>query len=1210
MRHTNSPTPRRRRSLVFALLVASLVPTAAAIAAEGKADGPSGGWSIDRNHLGLQRLTTPGIDRDWVEIQDMKRLEEGGPLHFAVPLTHKITPATFGTWDQPSADTRRWRLQIDSPDADSINLGFTRYRLPDGATLRILDAKGGQSFRDFTAQDNAAHGQLWTPLVKGASITIELRVPAASVDAVDLALTSINHGYRGFGETPWFAKSGSCNVDVVCPDGDDWREQIRSSAGISTGGSVFCSGALVNNAAQDLKGYFLTAAHCGINAGNAASLVTYWNFENSTCRPVGSSGGPGDGPLTQFNTGAIFRASRSASDFTLVELDDPIPSAYNVYWSGVDARDQATTSAIGIHHPDGEEKRISFEDQATTITSYLSNTVPGDGTHLRVTDWDLGTTEPGSSGSPLYSPEKRIIGQLHGGHAACGNDLSDWYGRVATSWSAGGTAATQLRNWLDPDNTGTLFFDGRNEVEAGFGIDLDPVEIEVCAVDLEADVAIDVTQAVAGFVDPVTLSVVDLPAGATAVFGANPVVPGNATTLTLGALDQVAAGSYLLGVDGTDGTDVVSKSLSLDLATAAPTAATPTAPADGATGVSTMATLSWVAAAQAQGYRVEVDDDSDFSSPVFDDVVTGTSVDVPGLAVSTQYHWRVTAENLCGSGAVSAVFTFETGMQYCDVAGVAIPDNAPTAPLVRTIVVPGSAQITDLQLGLTVTHTWMGDIIATLSKDGVSRTVFDRPGRPAGATSGAGCNGNNADIVLDDAATLSAETNCTTDPSPAYIDGEHYQPNQPLAGFDGEDVAGTWTLTVSDNAGLDTGSLVRWCLFPQTAPIVNEPPVAGALADVAVQVGDALAYDAGAAFSDPNGDDLAFTASALPAWASIDPATGSITGTPAPGDVGAVEVTVTATEDHPDLGSDSASFTLTVTPLPNDPPEAGTLADAQIEAGSLLSYDAGAAFSDPDGNDLVFTATDLPAWAMIDAATGLISGTPAAGDIGDTLVTVRATEDHPDAGFAEATFTLSVVAANEPPGVTPIPDQLALVDAPYSFDAGAAFADPNGDTLTFTQAGLPAWATLDPATGAISGTPTLADVGDVEVTITATEDHPDAGSVDATFTLSVGEGNAAPVAGAIADVAIQVGMALDLAAGEAFSDANGDTLVFSASGLPAWAAIDPATGTITGTPAPGDVGASLITVTATEDTPDALSASTQFTLTVLGEPIFADGFED
>jgi hypothetical protein len=77
-----------------------------------------------------------------------------------------------------------------------------------------------------------------------------------------------------------------------------------------------------------------------------------------------------------------------------------------------------------------------------------------------VTDWDLGTTEPGSSGSGLWDQNHRLIGQLQGGYAACGNDLSDWYGRFSVSWDGGGTGATRLRNWLDPGNTGAMVLDG------------------------------------------------------------------------------------------------------------------------------------------------------------------------------------------------------------------------------------------------------------------------------------------------------------------------------------------------------------------------------------------------------------------------------------------------------------------------------------------------------------------------------------------------------------------------------------------------------------------------------------------------------------------------------------------------------------------------------------------------------------------------------
>jgi lysyl endopeptidase len=185
-------------------------------------------------------------------------------------------------------------------------------------------------------------------------------------------------------------------------------------------------------------------------------LVVFWNYENSTCRTPGSgaSGGAGDGSLTQFNTGSFFRADFATSDMTLMELDDPINPAYDVYYAGWDRSGVDATSAVAIHHPNTDEKRISFENDPTSVTTYLQNPVPGDASHIRITQWDLGTTEPGSSGSPLFDQNHRIIGQLHGGFASCSSLTSDWYGRFFMSWTGGGTNATRLSNWLDPIASG------------------------------------------------------------------------------------------------------------------------------------------------------------------------------------------------------------------------------------------------------------------------------------------------------------------------------------------------------------------------------------------------------------------------------------------------------------------------------------------------------------------------------------------------------------------------------------------------------------------------------------------------------------------------------------------------------------------------------------------------------------------------------------
>jgi lysyl endopeptidase len=435
--------------------------------------------SLDR----VEVRTMPAVDVSALAAEDRQRDARGLPVRYAKPMVVDQTPENSGVWEDLDRDHLVWRLRVSSPGALSLNFGFGEYRMPAGGRLLVYPATqtrvaAGDEIRTFTAADNESHGQLWTPVIMGDQAVIEVVVPRAARAALRLRLIQVGHDYVGFKRLASGARnrfstlgvSGSCNVDVVCSEGDLWRDQIRSVAAISTGGSLFCSGSLVNNTANDRKMYFLTANHCNINSGNAASLVTYWNYQNSFCRVPGSaaSGQNGDGQLNQTLTGAFFRAASAASDFTLVELDDPAPAAYNLYWNGWDRSTGDFTGATGIHHPSVAEKRISHSTTATRTTSYgganSNPTSPGDGSHIFVR-WipGIGITEGGSSGSPLYSPQKRVIGQLHGGPSSCSaadNAKADYYGRISVSWAGGGTSSTRLSNWLDASGSGVLTLDG------------------------------------------------------------------------------------------------------------------------------------------------------------------------------------------------------------------------------------------------------------------------------------------------------------------------------------------------------------------------------------------------------------------------------------------------------------------------------------------------------------------------------------------------------------------------------------------------------------------------------------------------------------------------------------------------------------------------------------------------------------------------------
>jgi len=378
-------------------------------------------------------ISVPYPSKSEIDSIEAKNSASTGPVQFAVTNKVEFNPCNAG-----EISGRTWNLVVDSPGAKNINFGFSKLQLSGGAKMRIKSAKDSDEIQ-VDANKNAS-GQYWSRVIRTDQVTISIDF-VGEVSCDNVKLTSINVGFRGFGVGD---KSGSCNVDVVCPDGDGWEKEISSVAVYSKGGSLACTGAMINNMEQDGTPYFLTANHCGVNPGNAASVVTYWNYETSVC------GGNPDGTLNQSLSGATHIVSNPDSDMTLLLLNDEPPIDYGVTFAGWDSTPEVyDLPGVAIHHPAVDEKRISFENDPMASTSYGGNSVSPSGTHVKVYDWDSGTTEPGSSGSPLFNGNHRIIGQLHGGSAACGNNAPDWYGRVSRSW----IDQSAFRDSLDPNDT-------------------------------------------------------------------------------------------------------------------------------------------------------------------------------------------------------------------------------------------------------------------------------------------------------------------------------------------------------------------------------------------------------------------------------------------------------------------------------------------------------------------------------------------------------------------------------------------------------------------------------------------------------------------------------------------------------------------------------------------------------------------------------------
>jgi len=163
--------------------------------------------------------------------------------------------------------------------------------------------------------------------------------------------------------------------------------------------------------------------------------------------------------------------------------------------------------------------------------------------------------------------------------------------------------------------------------------------------------------------------------------------------------------------------------------------------------------------------------------------------------------------------------------QYCSIPNVAIPDGAPVG-VSDGITIPSGGSILDLNVLVSATHTWVGDLVFTVThlSSGTNVAIFDRPGVTTG---GFGCTGNDlANASFDDEGALNAETGCVSGSNPiqAYPANAALIPNNPLSAFDGESIAGGWQFTAADFVSIDTGKLISWCLAVVAGPAPTDTP--------------------------------------------------------------------------------------------------------------------------------------------------------------------------------------------------------------------------------------------------------------------------------------------------------------------------------------------------------------------------------------------------
>jgi len=726
------------------------------------------------------------------------------PIKYAEQRAVDLTPYNSGQWINKN-NTWYWTLTIESIGATSLNFGFTEYHLPSEASLVIDGMNEKYRLGPFTKADNKQHDQLWTPIIEDDYVKLSLSVPESEMNNIRLRLSSINHGLTN---AFWRNNSGDCNIDVNCglndflPLIDNYRDQIQSVCAVSTNGSISCTGFLINTPRNDATPYIITAAHCEVTEQTASSVIVYWNYKNSTCREVNSAinGLPGDGRLDQFSMGASVVASaengflnEASTDFTLLKLDNPVDPDFRPYFLGWDRRAILPDSSFVIHHPNGDEMSISFDFDQTEFTTF-----DGDSVFIRVLDWDIGTTENGSSGGPYFNIDGRLIGYVSGGQAACDNDLWDefsWFGRA---WTGEGSSATRLSDWLDPDNIGVEIINGYN---GSFMVSLQQSNFDICATELnEITFNIRVDE---NFQDTVLLEAVNLPQGAEMRFESNKLLPGGTTEISISGLDNLASGEYDISIKASDGVNSNENSVFINLNANVIDNLVLNTPNGIQSPTGPIANFQWEGI--AENYDLQISEDLSFTNPIVNEKELSERIySTTILNTNHEYFWRVRGSNLCGLGTWTEAVLFRTSSLNCnntiaDDLMIELPAEG-TDTFISTIDIMESGLINQINVPVIEgTHSWSGDLSFTLISPLGTEVVL-------------------ADALCSSEAFADFSIGFSNDgpdhksiPCP-FTDGKFYQPKESLSAFEGEEAMGQWTLKIIDQVNFDGGQFDKWVL--------------------------------------------------------------------------------------------------------------------------------------------------------------------------------------------------------------------------------------------------------------------------------------------------------------------------------------------------------------------------------------------------------------
>jgi len=374
-----------------------------------------------------------------------------------------FTPNNEGIWKNSVPGIDSWFIKLRSKNAFGLALVFTDVALLPGETLYVYNQHGLRG--PYTNGNIPRSGILPLNFLQGDEVVIEYDVPTGTQHRQAFTVETVSHAFQNIFKNVYNSKAAPAarteDMCYLCIDDEAIEKERRSVVKLSIvydSITKFCSGVLVNNTAQDQKAYILTAQHCVTNQFDADRTTVVFGFEDIDC--VGS---------THYDdfvlSGAYHRASLFENDFSLLEFYNKPPLEFHPYYAGWDISDKFLDGVTSIHHPQGGPKKISISNGEVKTGTFDDGYTRDQNAFWNVEQWDVGVTEGGSSGAPLFNKNSNVMGTLSGGSSICGSPYNDYFEKLSASWEVSSDPTQQLKYWLDPIDSNAKTLDGNDPFE-------------------------------------------------------------------------------------------------------------------------------------------------------------------------------------------------------------------------------------------------------------------------------------------------------------------------------------------------------------------------------------------------------------------------------------------------------------------------------------------------------------------------------------------------------------------------------------------------------------------------------------------------------------------------------------------------------------------------------------------------------------------------